>query len=117
MVIISSPPYVYIRIPPGTLPNNEISFEFEIWSKFEVLSFKIFLQYYCRDVSKILLSSVEYFMNKGIGKFHWISNSIEKSLVGGAPGADFEKLRENKVNTSSPSWVLTPSPLASPNHP
>ena len=41
---------------------------------------------YCRDVCRIYLWSAEYVMNDNITKFHWISNSIEISLMGWGPG-------------------------------
>ena len=44
------------------------------------------VQLHCRDVCKIALWSAEYVINNSITKFHWISNSIEISLVGRAPG-------------------------------
>ena len=43
-------------------------------------------QCYCHAVCKILFWLAEYIMNKSITKFHWISNSIEISLVGWTPG-------------------------------
>ena len=82
---------------PGARPTNDISIEFEIRPKYAVLWFKMYSadhngilhtsrQCNCRDVCKISLWSAEYVMNKTITKFHWISNSIETSLVGRAPG-------------------------------
>ena len=79
----------------GARPTNGISIEFEKWSKFAVLLFKMCStdhngilhtsrHCYCGDICKNSLSS--YFINKSITKFHWISNSIEISLVRRAPG-------------------------------
>ena len=42
-------------------------------------------QCYCRDMFKILLWSAEYVMKESIRNFHWISNSIEMSLMGRVP--------------------------------
>ena len=42
-------------------------------------------QLHCCDVCKISLWSVEYAQNNSITNVHWISNSIEISLVGRTP--------------------------------
>ena len=89
------PKVSYLHIP-GARPTMWISIEFEIRSKFGVLWFKMCStdhneilhmsrQYYCRDKWKNLLRLAEYLMNKSITNFHWISNSIEISLVGWVP--------------------------------
>ena len=85
---------------PGARPNNDISVEFEIRQKFAGLWFKMYStdhneilhtsrQLHCRDVCKISLWSVTYILNWSTPNFDWISNSIEISLVGRAPGARF----------------------------
>ena len=48
-------------------------------------------QLYCRDVCKISLWSAEYILNQSTANFGPISNSIEISLVGRAPGVGFTK--------------------------
>ena len=69
-------------------PTNVTSIEFEIWSKFWVLWFKVCStnhkeilymsrQWNCRDICTISLWSAEYVMNKSITKFQWISILIE----------------------------------------
>ena len=78
-------------------PTNDISIEFEIRPKFAVLWFKMYStdhnknlytsrQCNCRDVCKISLRSVKHNLNLSIPNFDRISNSIEISLVGWAPG-------------------------------
>ena len=47
---------------------------------------------YYHDVCKLLLRSADYAMNKSIAKFRLISNSIEISLVGRAPGLNLHWL-------------------------
>ena len=100
---------------PGARPTNGISIEFKIPSNFVVPWFKSFPtdhneilhtpgQCYCRDVCTIMLWSVESVMNKSISKFHWISNSIEISLVGQAPGRKGSQ-QSTKVSQRSP-WNL-----------
>ena len=81
----------------GARPTKGNSIEFEIRSNFAVLEFEICStdrneilhtsrQCNCRDVCKISLWSAEYVLNKSIANFGQISNSIEISLVGRAPG-------------------------------
>ena len=85
---------------PGARPINDISIEFEIRPEFGVLYFMICStyhqeilhtsrQFYCRDVCSISLWSVERIWNQSMENFGRISNSIEKSLVGRAPGTCF----------------------------
>ena len=80
-----------------TSTTDDISIDFEIRSKCAVLWFKMYStdhniilhmlqQCYSHDVCKILLWSADHIMNKSITKFHWISNSIEISLVRRAHG-------------------------------
>ena len=80
----------------GVRPNNNISIEFEIRSKFGVLWFEMYLtdhndilhmsqQCYCRDMCTLSLWSAACVIDKSIAKFHWISNSIKISLVGRGP--------------------------------
>ena len=82
---------------PGPRPTNDISIEFEIIPKFEVLWFKIYStddneifhtprQCNCRDVCNISLWSVENNLNYSPPNFDRISVSIEILLVGRAPG-------------------------------
>ena len=94
---ISSP-----KSPLSTLHNSEYKFKVfrsnsKFYKKFGVLWFEICStdlkeilhtprQLHCRDVCKFSLWSAENIMNKAITSFHWISNSIEISLVGRAPG-------------------------------
>ena len=81
----------------GACPTNYISIEFEIRSKFVLLWIKM----YSTDHNKILhtsrqcnscgmckisLWSVDQILNHSITNFHWISNSIEISLVGWVSG-------------------------------
>ena len=77
----------------GTRPNRDISIEFETRSKSLGPWIKICSTYhneilhtsrqcYCHDVAK-----PAYYVMKNITKFYRISNSIETSLVGRAPGA------------------------------
>ena len=88
---------VHGEAEPGARPTNDISIEFEIRPKFAGLWFKIYStdhneilhtsqQLRCRDVCKISLWSVTYILNWSTPNFDWISNSIEISLVGRAPG-------------------------------
>ena len=83
----------------GARPTNDISIEFEIRPKFAVLWFKIYStdhheilhtprQCNCRDVRKIPLWSVRHILIQSATNFGRISNSIEISLVGRAPGLD-----------------------------
>ena len=83
---------------PGARPTNDISIEFEIRPKFAGLWFKMHStdhneilhtsrQCNCRDVCKISLWSVTYILNWSTQNIGRISNSIEISLVGRAPGS------------------------------
>ena len=83
-------------------------------SKLGALSFKIYItdhnailhtsrQLYCRDVCRILLSSVECILNQSTTKFGRISNSIEISLVGWAPGGGHDSIPQ--VNQASESGL------------
>ena len=47
-------------------------------------------QLHCRDAYEIRLCPVEHILNKSTPNFDRISNSIELSLVGLAPGLIFE---------------------------
>ena len=82
----------------GACHTNWISIEFEIWPNVGVFWFSIcatdhneifahvttvLLSY--RTVCKISFWSAEYIRSKSMAQFHWISNLIEKSLVGPAP--------------------------------
>ena len=72
----------------GYCPTKDISMEFEIGPKFEVLWFEILhmsRQCNCRDVCKISLWSVEHISNKSTPNFYWFSNSIEILFVGWGP--------------------------------
>ena len=82
---------------PGARPTNDISIEFEIGPKFAALWFKMSStdhneilhtspQCNCRDLCKISLWSVKHILNYSIPNFYQISNLIEISLVGQAPG-------------------------------
>ena len=86
-----------LDLTPGARPTNDILIKFEICPKFGVLLFKIYLtdhnqilymsrQWHCRGMCKILLWSVECILNQSTAYFGRISNSIEISLVGRAPG-------------------------------
>ena len=83
---------------PGGRPTNDISIELEIQWKFVMLLFITYLvdhnemlhtprQWHCRDVHKMWLWSAEHILNQSTAKSDRISNSIEISLVGQAPGA------------------------------
>ena len=82
---------------PGARPTNSFSIEVEIRSIFGVLCSKICStnhnemlhtsrQLECRDMHNMSWWLTEYIMNTSIIKFHWISTSIEISLVARAPG-------------------------------
>ena len=86
-------------------PTNDISIEFEIRSEFVVLWLKMrstdhneishmTRHCYCCDVCKTSLFSARYVVNKNIKKFHWISNSIEISLVGWVPDISSNYVRQ-----------------------
>ena len=98
----------------GARPTNDISIEFEILPKFAGLWFKMHSanhnemlhksrQLHCRDVCNISLWSVMYILNWTTPNFGRISNSIEISLVGRAPGQvtreDMGKTNRYKVAT------------------
>ena len=85
---------MFSKRSPGARATNDISIEFKIR---KVLWFLIYstdhnkslhasLQLYCRDVCNISLWSVEYISNQSTETFGWISNSIETSFQGQAPG-------------------------------
>ena len=87
----------YVRPKPGARPTNDISVESEIRPKFAVLWFKMYStdrneilhtsrQLHCCDVCKI--SFVGHVLNSSPPNFDRdrISNSIEITLVGQAPG-------------------------------
>ena len=87
---------------PGARLTIDISIEFEFRSKLGAFQFKICFtnhkkilhtsrQLHYRDVCKISLWSVEYILNKSTAHFGRISNSIEISLVGRAPGHRFHQ--------------------------
>ena len=48
-------------------------------------------QSHCRDMCKVSLWSVEYILNQSTANFGRISNSIEISLVGRAPGHNLHR--------------------------
>ena len=84
----------------GARPTNDILMKFEIHRQFcnalvqneSDWSLQILhtpRQEDCRNVNKITLWSVEQILNQSTEIFYRISNSIEISLVGGAPGASF----------------------------
>ena len=81
---------------PGARPTSVISIEFEIEWNFVILLFIIYStdhneilhtsrHYYCCDVCKILLWSVDHILNQGTVNLDRISNSIEIMFVGQAP--------------------------------
>ena len=91
----SSP--ILARPSPGARPTDGILVEFEIRSGFRVLWFEVCLadrrgtlhmsrQLHCRGVCKILWWSVGYILGRSAADFDRVSNSIEVSLVGRAPG-------------------------------
>ena len=93
----NDPVHWSIHASPGARPTNGIFDRIRNRSKFALFWFEICStdhnellhrsrQCYCRDISKISLSAAEYVMKKSVTKFHWISNSIEISLVVRAPG-------------------------------
>ena len=81
----------------GARPTNDISIEFEIKPKLEMLWFKMYQtdhneilhtsrQYNWRDVCKVSLWSVENILNSCTQNFDRISDLIEIPLVGRGPG-------------------------------
>ena len=86
---------------PGGRPTKNILIKFEIWPKYVVLWFKMYStnhnkilhtsrQCNCRDVCKISLWLVEQILNYSTPNFNRFSNSIEISLVGQAPGQQWD---------------------------
>ena len=63
----------------------------------------------CRDVCKISLWSVKYILNQSTANFGQISNSIEISLVGQAPGQC-----DGETNSATRSWTDTILTLQDP---
>ena len=80
----------FISLRPVPHPINDISIEFEIRPKFEVVWFKIYSTDYNKilhiDVCKKSLWSVEHVLNHSTPNFYQILNSIEMPLVGRGPG-------------------------------